>query len=114
MRRRGSDDEDKINARLEIAEKELEQAKVPGFHDKVFVNDDLQETYERLERYIFGEDGMAADEANTENEMVDGKSTTGDEATNGEVNGATDPETIADATPGGENPSAMEIEGPPK
>ena len=65
------DDEDKIKARLEIAEKELEQAKVEGFHDKIIVNDDLQQTYEQLERYIFGqEDDIAAEERIETSEVV--------------------------------------------
>ena len=71
LRRRGSDDEDKIQARLEIAEKELAQAQVEGFHDKIIVNDDLRKTYEELERYIFGwDDETAVDEANENLEVV--------------------------------------------
>lgn len=58
MRRRGSDDEDKIKARLEVANKELEQAGLEGFHDKAFVNDDLEVTYKSLESYIFGDDAI--------------------------------------------------------
>ena len=70
LRRRGSDDEDKIRARLEIAEKELEQAKVEGFHDKTFANEDLQTTYDQLEKYIFGHEvTVAADEGNEESEV---------------------------------------------
>jgi hypothetical protein len=57
LRRRGSDDEEKIKARLEIAVEELEHAKLEGFHDKTFVNDDLQSTYDVLEKYIFDYEG---------------------------------------------------------
>jgi THO complex subunit 1 len=82
LQRRGSDDEDKIKQRLVIAERELEQAKAEGFHDKIFVNDDLETTYRNLESYIFGdedgsnenaEDGAdgSTEVVNTEVEMAD-------------------------------------------
>jgi THO complex subunit 1 len=71
LRRRGSDDEDKIKARLKIAEKELAQAKVEGFHDVIIVNDDLQKTYEQLEKYIFGYDDYTREvEANETSALV--------------------------------------------
>jgi THO complex subunit 1 len=54
LQRRGSDDEETIKKRLEIAQRELEQAKTEGFHDKIFINDDLETTYKQLENYIFG------------------------------------------------------------
>lgn len=69
LRQRGSADEEKIKARLEIAVKELEHAKLEGFHDKTLVNDDLQSTYDVLEKYIFGSEnedealGVGAKEA---------------------------------------------------
>lgn len=53
-----------IKARLEVAVKEIEQAKIKEFHDKTFVNDDLQSTYEALENYIFeynGDDKSSGD-----------------------------------------------------
>ncbi len=56
LEQRGLDDANKIKARLEIAKEELEQAKVEGFHDMTFVNDDLETTYKNLESYIFGFD----------------------------------------------------------
>ena len=79
LRRRGSDNEEKIKARLEIANKEIEQSNVDGFHDKIFVNDDLEATYNSLERYIFGDDednelptiSISAVGENTDTEMVD-------------------------------------------
>lgn len=54
--KRGTDSEDKIKERLEIARAELKQAEVPGFHDQIFVNDDLEATYKALEAYIFGDE----------------------------------------------------------
>lgn len=54
MVRRGSNDPDTIKARLEIAERELENSKIEGFHDIVLVNDDLKETYKKLSSYVFG------------------------------------------------------------
>jgi len=75
LRLRGSDDDDKIKARLESAEKELAHADLEGFHDKVFVNDDLEVTYAALEKYIFGDEGGtatgAAEATNTEVVMAD-------------------------------------------
>ena len=83
---RGSDDEATIEKRLEIAQRELEQAKTEGFHDKILVNDDLETTYKQLENYIFGieetdeepsqltsnvDKSKLAESANTEIEMVD-------------------------------------------
>lgn len=56
LRQRGLDDAEKVKARLEIAKEELEKAKVEGFHDVTFVNDDLESTYKDLESYIFGFD----------------------------------------------------------
>ena len=95
LRRRGSDDEDKIKARLEIAEKELAQAKLEGFHDKIVVNDDLQKTYEQLEKYIFGYDDdnreVAANETSTlvpEVDMVDDAPVV--EVTKSDANGHSD------------------------
>ena len=118
LKRRGSDDEDKIKARLEIAEKELAQAKVEGFHDKIFINDDLQKTYEQLEKYIFdGEDEIAADEANetskvvnAELEMVDSNGAAGEAAAKIDVNGSVDATMDSVDTPAEEKLSAMEVE----
>jgi THO complex subunit 1 len=86
LQRRGSDDEETIQKRLEIAQQELEQAKTEGFHDKILVNDDLETTYKQLENYIFGigenveepsqlassdDEAKSAEPTNTEVEMVD-------------------------------------------
>ena len=56
LRRRGSMPEEKIKGRLEIATVELEHAKLEGFHDKTFVNDDLEATFIDFEKYIFDQD----------------------------------------------------------
>lgn len=70
LRRRGSDDEEKIKARLEIAVKELEHAKMEGFHDKTFVNDDLQSTYDALEKYVFEYEGEVEGSGNVVKEPL--------------------------------------------
>lgn len=54
LKRRGSNDPDAIKARLEIAVRELEKARIEGFHDVHFVNDDLDATYKKLHSFIFG------------------------------------------------------------
>ncbi|KAJ6264305.1 hypothetical protein Dda_0450 [Drechslerella dactyloides] len=41
-----------LNARLAQAEKELEFAKTPGFHDKIIVNDEIDAAFEELEGHI--------------------------------------------------------------
>ena len=73
--RRGSDDEDKIKEELEIAKTEIENSTVEGFHDKILVNDDLEATYESLEKYIFGDDtaeGASERENSPSSGMEDG------------------------------------------
>jgi THO complex subunit 1 len=62
LRHRGSDTEEKIQERLAIGALELEQAKVEGFHDKIFINGDLDSTYKELESYIFELDKDTVDE----------------------------------------------------
>jgi hypothetical protein len=63
--------------------KELEQAKLEGFHDITFVNDDLQATFDALEKYIFGPEDVKDEPSgegakvplgpgSTEVEMTDG------------------------------------------
>ena len=54
--KRGTDSEDKIKERLEIAKAELAQSEVEGFHNQIFINDDLEATYKSLEAYIFGDE----------------------------------------------------------
>jgi THO complex subunit 1 len=71
LRQRGSDDDDNIEARLEIAEKELQQAEVEGFHDKIIVNDDLQNAYDELEKYIFSHEDDVVVEERRESSEVD-------------------------------------------
>lgn len=113
LRRRGSDDEDKIKARLEIAEKELAQAKVEGFHDKIVVNDDLQKTYEQLEKYIFGYDDdireVAANETSAlvpEIDMVDDAPVA--EVTKADANGHSDASVNPTDTPTPAEENAMD------
>ncbi|PUU80462.1 P-loop containing nucleoside triphosphate hydrolase protein [Tuber borchii] len=51
---RGTETEESLGRRLERARVELEFAEVPGVHDKIIVNDDLDRAYEELEGYILG------------------------------------------------------------
>ena len=112
LRQRGSDDEDKINARLEIAEKELAQAKVDGFHDKIIVNDDLQQSYDQLEKYIFGlEDEMVVEPPNENPEVVNevemSFAAPAGDTPEGKVNGELAPSAVAD-TPAEDKSSTVE------
>lgn len=61
--KRGTDTPEKIKERLDIAEAELKQSEVVGFHDKIIINDDLDATYKRLEAYIFGDDEAETEES---------------------------------------------------
>jgi len=63
LRARGMDDEEKVKQRLETAAEEIKQAEIEGFHDKILVNDNLADTFEELEKYIFQADDTAAEEA---------------------------------------------------
>jgi guanylate kinase len=53
LRGRGTESEQKIQARLDQARRELEFAETVGVFDRVIVNDDLERAYEELERFIF-------------------------------------------------------------
>ena len=50
LRGRGSDRDEDIRLRLEVAKRELEFAET-GFHDKVIVNDDLEQAFRELEHF---------------------------------------------------------------
>lgn len=121
LQRRGWDDEETIQKRLEIAQQELEHLKAEeGFYDKIIVNDDLEMAYKQLENYIFGieenheessvltvgdEKEQPAQVTSTEVEMVDGEPTAeysskidgsgGDNAKAIAANATTTPESVA-------------------
>lgn len=54
LRGRGTESEEKIQARVERARRELEFAETAGVFDTVIVNDDLEKAYIELERFDFG------------------------------------------------------------
>ena len=49
---RNTETPDSMQKRLAQAEKELEYAEQEGSHDKIIINDDLDETYKELEKYL--------------------------------------------------------------
>ncbi|EGS21703.1 guanylate kinase-like protein [Thermochaetoides thermophila DSM 1495] len=55
LRGRGTEKEEAIQKRLRQAKVELEYSKVPGMHDKIIVNDDLEKAYKELEDFVFAE-----------------------------------------------------------
>lgn len=63
LRERGTDDEEKIKQRLEIAREEIKHAEIEGFHDKIIVSDNLTEAFDELEKYIFQTDAAGAEES---------------------------------------------------
>jgi guanylate kinase len=60
LRGRGTEKEESIQKRLTQAKVELEYAKVPGIHDRVIVNDDLEKAYKELEEFVFAEPAASA------------------------------------------------------
>ena len=53
LRQRGSDSDENIRKRLDVACKEVEHARLDGLHDATIVNDDIETAYKNLENYIF-------------------------------------------------------------
>lgn len=62
LRARGTDDEEKVKQRLETAAEEIKQAEIEGFHDKILINDNLTDTFDDLEKYIFQADPAGTEE----------------------------------------------------
>ncbi|KFY05417.1 hypothetical protein O988_00006 [Pseudogymnoascus sp. VKM F-3808] len=92
LRARGTDDEEKVKQRLETAAEEIKQAEIEGFHDKILVNDNLTDTFEELEKYIFQADDTAVAEASAGDEGEGAAEATsavaeGDDTTMAEGNG---------------------------
>lgn len=52
LRSRGTENEEQIQRRLAQAKVELEYADTPGVHDLIIVNDDLDEAFCQLDRFI--------------------------------------------------------------
>ncbi|KAI1111033.1 guanylate kinase [Nemania sp. NC0429] len=53
LRGRGADDEESIQGRLVQARAELEYADTPGAHDIVITNDDVEEAFQKLDKFIY-------------------------------------------------------------
>ncbi|TGJ87298.1 hypothetical protein E0Z10_g1441 [Xylaria hypoxylon] len=53
LRGRGTEDESSVTKRLDQAKKELEYADIPGVHDIIIVNDNLDAAYKELEDYVY-------------------------------------------------------------
>lgn len=51
---RGTESSSSLQKRLDQAIKELEYAALPGSHDKIIVNDDLEKCYGEFHDYIMG------------------------------------------------------------
>jgi len=51
---RGTESASSLQKRLDQAAKELEYAALPGSHDKIIVNDDLERCYDEFHSYIMG------------------------------------------------------------
>ncbi|KAI1366973.1 guanylate kinase [Xylaria arbuscula] len=53
LRGRGTESEESIQKRLTTAEAELEYSKTPGVHDIIITNNNIEEAFEKLNKYIF-------------------------------------------------------------
>ncbi|KXX75484.1 Guanylate kinase [Madurella mycetomatis] len=53
LRGRGTEKEESIQMRLKQAKVELEHSKIPGLHDRIIVNDELETAYKELEEFVF-------------------------------------------------------------
>ncbi|POR38357.1 Guanylate kinase [Tolypocladium paradoxum] len=53
LRGRGTEKEENIQRRLAQAKNELEYSQIPGVHDKVIVNDDLEKAYKEFEDFVY-------------------------------------------------------------
>jgi len=53
LRSRGTEKNTEVRKRLKQAEIELEYANIPGVHDKVIVNDDLEKAFEQLDEFVY-------------------------------------------------------------
>jgi guanylate kinase len=52
LRGRGTETEDSLSKRLAQAKKELEYSREPDAHDKIVVNDDLEQAYDTLKKWV--------------------------------------------------------------
>jgi len=59
LRGRGTETDASIRTRLETALKEIEYARMPGVHDLVIVNDDIERAYKIFERVALGDSAPA-------------------------------------------------------
>lgn len=53
LRGRGTEKEESIQKRLAQARNEMEYSKIPGVHDLIIENDDLETAYKELEDFVF-------------------------------------------------------------
>ncbi|KAJ2970408.1 hypothetical protein NUW58_g9708 [Xylaria curta] len=53
LRGRGTESQESIQKRLTRAQAELEYSKTPGVHDIIITNDEIEEAFQRLDKYIF-------------------------------------------------------------
>lgn len=53
LRSRNTDSEESIQKRLAIAKEELKFSEIPGIHDRIIVNDDIDRAYRELKDFIF-------------------------------------------------------------
>ena len=52
LRGRGTDDEDSVKKRLDQAKVEMEFAQSGDIHEKIIVNDDLENAYKEVEAWV--------------------------------------------------------------
>ncbi len=57
LRKRGTESEDKIQARLKTAKEEILNSEIEGFHDRIIINVDIDRAFQEFEEFVFTEKG---------------------------------------------------------
>lgn len=70
LRERELDNDETIKEMIEAATNEAEQAKTPDFYGKIF-NNDFEETFKSIERYIFGNEAPDSPLSEMEEDAVE-------------------------------------------
>ncbi|CAI5759825.1 unnamed protein product [Candida verbasci] len=52
LTRRGTETDESLERRINAASDEMEYAKLPGSHDKIIINEDLDKAYEEFKKFI--------------------------------------------------------------
>jgi guanylate kinase len=73
IRKRNDLSDTQIQGRLKIAKDEIDHSKEDNdnFYDQIFINDSLEETFEKLDAYLFGTNEASKDDSNLASKNVE-------------------------------------------